>query len=244
MIVTLVDCMGSDLSVVQAARVSFDKADAAKRTEKMNMDLLRFLATGLRNKERDQLATAIINCETMEEAKALVSRIRKISTHFTPFTHAIASFHIEAPIFVARQLMRSTVGLTVNEVSGRYVVHEGKTWQPERWRGRPADVKQGSGGEPHMSQDVAFSDYRRALGQSAFAYNCLTTGGVAPEMARAVLPLASYTAWVWTGSIYAFARVCNQRLDDHAQAETRQIAEMISAQLAPRFPLAWKALME
>jgi len=241
--VTLVEHMGSDASVIAAARRSFRPRVGEVRTAEQDARLIEYLATGLRTKERAALKARIIGCETAEDADRLIDEVQAIPKHFAPFCHPQASFDIEAPIFVARQLAKHQIGLVWSELSLRYVDEAPDVYCPEHWRGRPADVKQGSGGEPHMSQDVAFSDYRRALSQSANAYNCLTMGGVAPEMARMVLPVGSYTAWRWTGSLYAFARVCIQRLDPHAQDETRRIAEQISAHMARLFPVSWRALV-
>jgi thymidylate synthase (FAD) len=62
-------------------------------------------------------------------------------------------------------------------------------------------------------------------------------------MARGVLPLASMTTWIWTGSLLFFSRVCKLRLDAHAQAETREVAEKIAYECAKVFPVSWAALM-
>lgn len=163
--------------------------------------------------------------------------------HWTPFGHPHASFHIEAPIFVARQLVKHQVGLVWNEVSRRYVDDTPRFWAPEEWRERAENVKQGSGG-PLASQLNSDVTYQRAIRAALFAYNELLHEGVCPEQARAVLPLATYTEWHWTGSLAAWARVCRLRLDPHAQAETAVIARQISDALAPLFPVSWPVLMD
>ena len=75
------------------------------------------------------------------------------------------------------------------------------------------------------------------------AYNKLMENGVAPEMARMVLPQNTMTNWVWTGSLVAFARVYKLRIDSHAQKEAQIIAEMIDEVVSPLYPVSWKALL-
>ena len=66
---------------------------------------------------------------------------------------------------------------------------------------------------------------------------------MAPEQARIVLPQSMYTEWYWTGSLYAFARVCNLRLGEDAQEETQLIAKSISDFANKMFPISWKYLI-
>jgi thymidylate synthase (FAD) len=163
--------------------------------------------------------------------------------HFTPFTHCQATVHVRAPIFVARQLMKHQVGLSVNEVSRRYVDATPEFWVPHTWRSRAENVKQGSG-EPlgdvaSREADVAMA-HAHAVARTA--YDQLLALGVAPEQARAVLPLSTCTEWFWTGSLAAFARVCHLRLAPDAQGETRTVAAFIAKIMADRFPISWAAL--
>lgn len=241
--VTLVEHMGSDASVIAAARRSFRPRVGEVRTPEQDARLIEYLATGMRTKERAALKARIIGCETAEDADRIIDEVQAIPKHFAPFCHPQASFDIEAPIFVARQLAKHQIGLVWSELSLRYVDEAPDVYWPEHWRGRPADVKQGSGGEPREEQFVLHGDYAWAVRQARDVYNNLVTSGVAPEQARMVLPVGSYTAWRWTGSLYAFARVCIQRLDPHAQDETRRIAEQISEHMARLFPVSWRALV-
>jgi thymidylate synthase (FAD) len=73
-------------------------------------------------------------------------------------------------------------------------------------------------------------------------YNILIKQGVAPEQARMILPQTMMTEWYWSGSLQAFARVCNQRLDAHSQEETQDIARQIQEHALPLFPVSWVAL--
>jgi len=208
--VTLIYYMGSDLTVVNAARVSFNKE--SKRVKNGNyMDL----------SEADQ---------------KLIKYLAKHG-HWSPFSHCFFQFRIEAPIFVARQLVKHQVGLAWNEVSRRYVDYEPKFYIPNKWRKRADNVKQGSSEEEmHFSIDSA-------MNVALTKYNDMLREGVAPEVARMVLPQNMYTEWYWSGSLYAFARVVNQRMDKTAQKEARDIADMISQECARYdFKYSWKAL--
>jgi len=215
--VELVDYMGSDLSVVNAARVSFHKESS-----------LDFSTSG------DPDLGALY-----EKDKKLISYLAK-HNHWSPFAHNSISLRIKAPIFVARQLVKHQVGLVWNEVSRRYVDDEPEFYFPEVWRGKPENAKQGSSGEVALTFDFAGQATAIALG----AYQHMLDKGVAPEQARMVLPQNTFTEWVWTGSLMAFARVCKQRLDPHAQQESREIATMIQSIIQPLFPHSWKALFE
>jgi len=208
--VEYLDHLGSDLAIVNAARVSMDKQHA-EFDQDSDTRLLRYLAR---------------------------------EGHISPFFHAQLSLRITAPIFVARQLLRSTVGLSINEISRRYVDSAPEFHVPSVWRSRPdGNIKQGSG--EAITEDTAYLDwvYRQGLYAARKAYDELLARGVAPEMARMILPQSMLTTWIWTGSLAAFARVCGLRLDSHAQSETREIAVQIAEICAEHFPHAWAALI-
>jgi len=165
--------------------------------------------------------------------------------HWTPFGHAQATFHIEAPIFVARQLVKHQVGLVWNEVSRRYVDDPPRFFSPSSWRPRSQDKKQGSDKHdmiPDMRQ--AWKVYESAIHNISKTYGILLEMGVAPEQARMVLPQSMMTEWYWTGSLAAWSRVCRLRVSDDAQAETERIALDISREMKQLFPVSWAALEE
>jgi thymidylate synthase (FAD) len=207
--VELIDKMGTDNTVVDAARVSFSK-EAANYTEEQNNKLIKYLAK---------------------------------HNHWSPFAHCTLQFRIKAPIFVARQLQKHQVGFAWNEVSRRYVDYDPTFWNPNgNWRKKAENKKQGSMDnlvdDPLESQDV-FED---AMRYCMLTYNLMLANGVCPEQARAVLPQSMMTEWYWTGSLYGFARVCQLRLDAHAQNECRQVAMCLDNACAQAFPMSWKAL--
>lgn len=223
--VELLNVMGDDLTVVEAARVSFDKSS----------DWEYYV---------DQYDA--LKVKLSEKDEKLINYLAK-HNHWTPFAHCQAQFRITAPIFVARQLVKHQVGLVWNEVSRRYVDDEPVFYIP-KLRARPdKSIKQGSGGEYKGERpfgvlvDLPFY-MEDLLKLSLDLYTDMITKGVAPEQARMVLPQNTMTTWWWTGSLTAFHRVCKLRLDPHAQLETREVAEQIKGLLEPVFPVSWKAL--
>ena len=158
-------------------------------------------------------------------------------------------FKINAPIFVARQLVKHQVGLVWNEISRRYVEDEPEFFKPKEFRGKPKDKKQGSSEKiidinPSTTTGPMMVDYYdRVMDSARWTYNYLLSIGVCPEQARLVLPQATMTSWYWSGSLYAFSRVCKLRLKEDTQAETRDIAKEISKACEAAFPISWKYLM-
>ena len=204
--VELIDSMGTDLTVVNAARVSFGKKK-----------------------------------EKFEEGDAFLIRYLAKHNHWSPFGHCMLQFHIKAPVFVARQLVKHQVGLVWNEISRRYVDTVPEFYEVDKWRGQPIDKKQGSDGEVEKQGSCMYSK-QMVDNNAIIAYNDLLAAGVAPEQARMVLPQSLMTEWYWSGSLYAFARVCNLRCADDAQYETRLIANEIYTQCKIKFPVSWKEL--
>jgi thymidylate synthase (FAD) len=158
--------------------------------------------------------------------------------HMSPFGHCFASFHVKAPIFVARQLVKHKF-LRWNEVSRRYVDDEPEFYQPDVWRGKSADKKQGSegavGGPWSLLVDQEAMD-------TLLLYTGLIKKGIAPEQARMVLPQSTMTEWWWSGSLDAFADMCNLRCKPDTQYETRIVANQISEKMTQLFPVSWSAL--
>jgi thymidylate synthase (FAD) len=210
--VTHVDHMGKDLSVANAARVSFGKKSDLDWSDPWNPPKL---------KEKD----------------AKLIRYLAKHEHISPFGHCFASFHIKAPVFVARQLVKHKF-LRWNEISRRYVDHEPEFYQPTEWRGRSVDAKQGSEGVTYPDPDIV-SFYEHTALRS---YNELLEHGVCPEQARMVLPQSMMTEWYWSGSLDAFADMCNLRCKPDTQAETRFVADAISEEMEKLFPVSWEAL--
>ena len=208
---TYIDHMGTDLTVANAARVSFGKQSEMDTSDVWGPPTL---------KDKD--------------AK-LISYLAK-HKHISPFGHCFASFHIKAPVFVARQLVKHKF-LRWNEVSRRYVDSEPEFYVPDVWRGRSEDKKQGSEGV--VKYEGPLGNYNQLD-----IYKELLRVGVCPEQARMVLPQSMMTEWYWSGSLDAFADMCNLRCKPDTQYETQVVAGHIDTEMAKLFPVSWKALRE
>ena len=225
--VTYIDHMGSDLSVVNAARVSFGKKSEALGTSGIVGEPM----------------TPILN----DPDKRLINYLAK-HKHMSPFGHAFASFHVKAPVFVARQLVKHKF-LRWNEISRRYVDDEPEFYVPDQWRERSADKKQGSSDtvveflrmQGFGEQSVHDGSFKHQM-HSLDLYRDMVTAGVCPEQARMVLPQSTMTEWYWSGSLDAFADMCNLRCKEDTQLETRLVANQICDSMHKLFPLSWKAL--
>lgn len=215
--VDYIDHMGDDLSVVNAARVSFDKES-----------------------ELDYSIGDFKGALKQPDAK-LISYLAAHG-HWSPFAHTSVCFRFKAPIFVARQLVKHQVGLTWNEVSRRYVKAAPELWWPEKWRKAAENVKQGSSDEEfdRDSHDLYSAVVETDI--ATYRYERLIEAGLCPEQARMFLPQNTFTTWVWTGSLYAWARVWKQRTYPTAQKETQDCVKLIGPTMERLFPVSWAAL--
>lgn len=215
--VTLVDHMGDDLMVVNAARVSMAKESHWITTEQFG--------------------------DVLSAADGKLISYLAAHKHWTPFSHPQIQVRIQAPILVARQWFKHMVGITRNETSRRYVDSAPAFYLPEIIRSRPdGSIKQGSGG-PHPESETWREAIQEHCRISSEFYQLMIEDGVAPEQARGVLPQWMMTEWVETLSLSAACRACGLRLDDHSQLETREIAEQLAEITARLFPVSWSALM-
>jgi len=206
--------MGNDLTVVNAARVSFGKESEWDYEE----------SDGYSFKQHMKL-----------KDKKLIKYLAK-HKHISPFGHCFASFHVKAPVFVARQLVKHKF-LRWNEISRRYVDSDPEFYVPNTYRGRSLDKKQGSAGKVTVS-DNGFNEIAMT------EYEYLLDLGVCPEQARMVLPQSMMTEWYWSGSLDAFADMCKLRCAPDTQAETAEVAWGIDLKMIDLFPVSWKALRE
>ena len=225
--VTYIDHMGTDLSVVNAARVSFAKKSEGK-TDWVSIS-------------PDQSHKVVSMTVPTVSDVALIKYLAK-HNHWTPFGHTAVTLHVKAPLFVARQLGKHQVGLVWNEVSRRYVTDTPEFFVPDMWRQAAENVKQGSSTEEVVLPMSLAYEAQEYADQALSFYEDLLEAGVCPEQARMILPQSMYTEWYWTGSIAAFSRVCKLRLDSHTQRETQEVAQQISDIIELRFPVSWRAL--
>jgi len=211
----LIDHMGSDLSVCNSARVSF-----GKKSEALGY-------TGI----SDGPMIPVIH----DVDKKLIRYLAK-HKHLSPFGHCFASFHVKAPVFVARQLVKHKF-LRWNEISRRYVDSKPEFYEPDEWRGKAEDKKQGSDGV------VDVGDWGDTNWACLKAYQDLLSHGVCPEQARMILPQSMITEWYWSGSLDAFAAMCVLRCASDTQYESRVVADQISLKMRELFPVSWGELV-
>lgn len=232
--VDYIDHLGSDLSVVNAARVSFDKTSS--------YNIIGFTETY----DDNGCAEKRTPIKQLDDKDVKLIHYLAEHNHWSPFSHAFASFRIKAPIFVARQLVKHHVGLSWNEVSRRYVDSEPEFYMPTVWRGRADNVKQGSGDVLSNDQPcVDINLYTTGVTtQCVQMYRDLLDVGMCPEQARMFLPQNMMTEWIWSGSLYAFARVCNLRLDSHTQKETQEVAKLLDKHMKMLYPVSWNTLVK
>lgn len=207
--VELLNVMGDDLMVVNAARVSFAK----ESNEFSNADekLIKYLAK---------------------------------HNHNSPFFHPQIQFRIRMPLFVAREWFRHQIGFSRNEVSRRYVNSFPECWIPsvDEVREKDSNKKQGSKETPVQNPQVCVDMMTASINKAISTYESLLIQGVAPEVARAVLPQSMYTEFIETGSLAAYARLYNLRTTPDAQREIQTFAYEIGGILSKKFPVSWDAL--
>ena len=207
--VQYVEHLGSDLSVVNAARCSFDKV----------------------KDEFDEKDEKLINYLAREK-------------HMLPFRHPQVSLRVKMPLFVARQLMKHSVGMSCSEVSRRYITGGPEFYLPKIWRKKPdSGIKQGSGEEFNKGTQgildmMANSGNLRAVED----YEWMIKEGVAPEMARMVLPASLYTTVYWTGSLLSWFHLWDMRTENHAQLETQEYGWAVGEIIHSLFPKSFEAL--
>ena len=212
--VEYIEHYGTDLSVVNAARVSFDRESAFITNDEGHPTL----------SERDI---------------KLIHYLAK-HKHTSCFEHQGATLRLKVPIFIARQIQRHRT-FSYNEVSRRYVDTPPEFFWPDKWRKRADNVKQGSS-EEEVDFDAA--GYARSAALVALeVYERLLEEGAAPEQARMILPQNTYTEFYMTGNLRNWAHFLKLRLDGHAQKEVQDVAQMVEEILRPLFPVSVEALM-
>lgn len=203
----LVRVSGSDVDVVNAARVSFGKfVDTIGERDKK---LIQFL---------------------MEHA------------HTSPFEHNQLSFRVKAPIFVGRQWMRHRMN-SYNEISYRYVKAPLEFYIPPKWRKQDTVNKQASIGSYDDAE--AHAQYTATLQACVTTYEALLARGVCRELARGILPVCTYTQYIFTCNLHSLMHFLTLRLHAGAQYEIRQYALGMLKLALPHFPISlgeWKRI--
>lgn len=223
--VELIEYAGGDISIVNSARVSFDKVSDYEYELEENDGLLGY----------DVVAK-------LSEQDAKLVRYLAKHYHDTPFRHNFIQLRCSVPVFLSRQLMKHQAGLTWNEVSRRYVDNKLEFHIPKEWRNRPADgIKQGSAGK-HKQSDLWQGVYKDHVRNTIELYESMVREGIAPEMARMVLPQSMMVDFIWSGNLLAFFHVWKLRSGAGAQLEAQEFAQLLKEAVRPVFPTGWAAL--
>lgn len=235
---------GDDLIVANSARVSFDKQsdwheevfdsedEAIEYAEKVDGTVDYYHITS----DRWFGGYPVVHLE--DKDRRLINFLAR-EGHTSTFEHMGATLRLKVPIFIARQIQRHRT-FSYNEVSRRYVDDAPEFFYPDVMRAKAANVKQGSANEA-ADTTVDLSWY---VGVAVGAYEKMLEDGVAPELARMILPQNMYTSFYMSGNLRAWGHFLSLRLDGHAQKEVRDIAQQIESILQPLFPVSMEALME
>ena len=221
----LLDYMGTDLDVVNAAKVSFSKES--------EWDWQTEYECGVPVSDTPILA---------DKDKKLINYLAT-HDHWTPFAHTALKFRCSAPVPIRTQAFKHKIGMVENEESRRYISSTPEIYIPEFFRAKPeGSIKQGSAGV-HYQSDMWKEEYEDVVQGCVNFYRNMLQDGICPEQARFVLPQGAIVNWIWTGNLVSFANFYNKRTDTNAQYEVRLLAESVGKQIAEIFPVSWKALV-
>jgi len=207
--VQMIDYMGGDKRIVDAARVSTKKNSKGRESDRK---LINYLMS---------------------------------KRHTSPFEQVVLTFNIKMPIFVARQMIRHRTA-RLNEVSGRYSVLSCDSYVPNnRMQYQSQDNMQGSGSD--MPEDIGGTILEQMIMDQTIlndSYDKYLGMGLSREVARINLPLSTYTEWFWQIDLHNLFHFLNQRLDEDAQWEIRQYAEVIGKCAEAVAPVSYDAFLE
>lgn len=213
--VRLVDHMGSDLTVVNAARVSYAKE--SKELNEKDMRLIKFLA---REGHTSPFRHAIMQYEIY--APLMVAR--------QWWKYVVGSAHFEG----TGDCLEAW-----NESSRRYITEEPAFYIPANgaWRSQPENSKQGSGEPLSWELGQKYTDeLMNYIEQGIDKYEQALQDGICPEQARLFLPAyGMYVRWYWTASLQSVCHFLNQRLEHDAQQEIQEYAKAILEMSKPLF---------
>lgn len=235
----LLDYMGDDLAVVDAARVSFNKNSDWEYPSQVytieEYDQSLAISEGFTWNE----------CGGLQRLSAsdtkLINYLAKYD-HWTPFAHTALKFRCSAPVPIRTQAFKHKIGMVENEESRRYISSTPEIFIPEFFRAKPeGSIKQGSAGE-HYNSKFWVEQYSQNTENAVNLYLEMLQDGICPEQARFILPQGAIVNWIWTGNLVSFANFYNKRTEATAQYEVRLLAESVGEKIAELFPVSWKAL--
>ena len=218
--IKLINNMGSDLDVVNAASVSFDK-EVSSLGEK-DVSLINFL---VKHKHDSTLRHCVMTFEVY--APLMIAR--------QWYKHNVASSMIDDQ-------------LGWNESSRRYVTEKEEFYIPsvQQWRSAPENRKQGSGGAVDSEVGAkCLQRLRASVERGIRDYEDALKDGVAPEQARLLLPAyAMYVRWRWTASLNALLHFISLRDKEDAQYEIQEYAKAVNSVIQEHYPITARAWNE
>ena len=238
----LLSSWGCDLTVVNNARVSFDKETSFLTNG--DKRLIGYLARGCTLGQYNDMIEELRVSGEEDDIISIVEHWRKTPTHWVPFANGTgARIRVTAPIPIMRQLFKHKIGGVESEVSRRYV-SSAPTFERPKWRKAAPNVKQGSAEEVSLQDQLICDDVYNHLVEAAVdGYEELIhRRGICPEQARFILPQGVHTTAIISHSLYGWANVFNQRSDPHSQKEITDLVLDIQKQIEPLFPVSWPAL--
>lgn len=204
--VELIRVSGSDLDIVNAARVSYGK----------------------------------VSTELSERDRGLINFL-VAHDHTSPLEHNQLSFRVKAPLYVIRQWMRHRMA-SYNEISYRYVKAPLEFYIPAHWRFQDKNNRQSSYGQ--FGDDKLMQAYLTSIETSVKAYEQLLEAGVCREQARGLLPVCTYSEFIYTCNLHSFMHFLRLRIKPDAQYEIRVYAQAMLKLAQPHFPAAFEAFMK
>jgi len=229
---------------MQEQKTAHKKSDAvwAEQENKLDplgdgissIELVRISGTDLDIANAARVSYGRISHEVSERDKKLIGFLME-HNHSSPFEHNQLSFRVKAPIFVTRQWMRHRIN-SYNEISYRYVKVNTEFYIPKKWRLQDKQNKQSSFGG--FKDDTIRKEYEAAIEQAYAHYNTMLEAGVCREQARAILPVATYTEFIYTCNLRSLMNFMQLRLGDGAQFEIREYAKGLLTLATAHFPVS------
>ncbi len=237
-----IDHFGSDLDVVNDAKVSFAKAST--EVGEKEIALIHYLARGIPSKEFEELIADLAQEVDIARVKTIVNQLTRTATHWVPFAHNGIKLKMSAPIPIRVHCFKHKIGFVESEESRRYISSTPELHIPDAFHIRPSNIKQGSSNDISEHSSYYIKRYTHSCKRAISLYEEMINVGIAPEEARYILPQGVIVNWRWTGNLAAYARYYNQRSDPHAQKDDNTLAEQVRSIIEPLFPHSWKALTQ
>lgn len=236
--VELIDYMGDDLAVVDAARVSFNKE--SEWENKVSIGTTKREERDLWLSDHQEIDGCYVKLKGSD--KKLIKFLAE-HDHWTPFAHTALKFRVAAPVPIRTQCFKHKIGMVENEESRRYISTTPEIFVPEFFRAKPeGSIKQGSG-EKHGYSEAWLDEYQAVTSLAVKTYVAMIEDDVCPEQARFILPQGAIVNWIWTGNLVSFANFYLKRTDTHAQVEVQEVAKQVGALVKEIFPVSWSALV-